>query len=95
MDKQLIDVVCDGSMTALAAIIREKGLTLTDAQLDAVLAALRESILAEYEELVAVGKDALNMGEAVLKTLVNTACTSAAVKAMQNAGLLAREEGSK
>jgi hypothetical protein len=83
----LINVFCDGAMRALALHIADRGLTLSEPELDRALAALRTTILTEYQEMLPVAKGALGMGEAMLRTLLNTYCNAAAVGALKAAGL--------
>jgi hypothetical protein len=84
----LINVFCDGAMRALALHIADRGLTLSEPELDRALAALRTTILTEYQEMLPVAKDALGMGDAMLRQIVNTYCNAAAVGALKQAGYL-------
>ena len=84
----LINTFCDGAMRALALHIADRGLKLSEAELDRVLAALRTTILTEYQEMLPVAKDALGMGDAMLRQIVNTYCNTAAVGALRQVGYL-------
>ena len=81
----LITVLCDGTMRAAARYIAEKGIQVSA---DAVTARMREIVKAEYGELLATAKDALdgNMGGAIYRQIVNTYCTSWGIRAVNNTG---------
>jgi len=79
----LATVVIEGTMRAGAMYVAEKHLTIDFA---AVTARMRDIVRAEYGELMETLKDALdgNMGDAMYRQVINTFCTSWAIRAVDN-----------
>jgi len=81
----LATVVVEGTMRAGARYVAEKHLAVDYA---AVTARMRDIVRAEYDELVATLKDALdgNMGGPMYRQIINTYCTSWGIRAVDNRG---------
>lgn len=84
---ELVDTICQASMRAAAEMIAVKRLS---PDLDAVTAALRAQILAQYAEVTGDLKDALDahMGEPMYREILNVACNKIALDALKQVGAL-------
>jgi len=78
----LISIVCEGTMKAVAMISAEKGLQL---DVDRVIEEMKKTVIAGYSELQGELKDALdaNMGNPMYKTILNVGCNKFAIDSLK------------
>jgi hypothetical protein len=85
----LAEVISKGTMRAAAKMLGERGVRPTDGQTAELIAAMREEIVAGYDEAAAESKAALDAcGLQMAKQSLNLNCNLFAVRALRRCGLI-------